>query len=154
MIDPACFPDGRCLEEVDHVATHFVIEENGRLLGAIRYTQYDNIHATHHGDYYREAGIDFEGPVAIPERSVVHPDVDGKGLLRVLADAVVNHRVEQNIEYSISECSPSAASYMRKQGCKSFGLAPVDPRFPGVQFEWILSDFSLKGKHLTDSEND
>ena len=148
MIDLSLFPENLCLEDVDHCATQLVIEENGELCAAVRYTQYSDINNTHLGIYYRESGIVIDGPIGIPERLVVHPDVTRQGVAWKMAKSLGNLGVERGARYMVSECSPKVAALMRKRKRVSLGFAPDDPRFPGVRFEWMLSDIEIVAKQL------
>ena len=151
MIDLSLFPDNLCLENVDHSATQLVIEENGELCAAARYTQYPDINSTHLGIYYRESGIVIDGPIGIPERLVVHPDVTRQGVAWKMAKSLGNLGVERGARYMVSECSPKVAALMRKRKRVSLGFAPNDPRFPHVHFEWMLSDIEIVAKELAEN---
>lgn len=148
LVDVSFFPDGKWLDDVDADATHIVIVEDGELLAAVRYCQYPTIDSTHHGSYYREAGIDLDGPIGIPERMVVRQDLARKGLAWVLANAIAYQAVTQGARHVISECSEGTAALMRKRGRPSLGFAPYDPRFPNVRFEWMHSDIAVVLKEL------
>lgn len=147
MIDESLFPGQACLEEIDQLATHLVVMDEDRLVGAARYTQYTDINSTHLGLYYEDSGITPEGVAGVPERVVVDPDVQREGIGLALADAIASLIVERGASFSISECSPEAANMVRKRGGASLGMAPIDPRFPGVRFEWMLR--SYRNNHRT-----
>jgi len=146
MIDPSSYPDGCCMEEADRTATHIVVEIDNRLVGATRVTHHQDIYSSHNGDYYRAAGIELEGPITIPERMVVHPDVKRKGIYRVLSDEILRQAKKYGSQHAISECTPAAADMLRQRGRKSLGMAPHDPRFPNTSFEWMLTDIELIAK--------
>lgn len=140
MIDPRCFPDGVCDEAVDRIATHFIIEREGDLLGACRYVRYPDLASSHHAAYYKSAGIELEGPIGIPEHFVVHPDSERQGIGIKLVKAQQAHAIANNVRFLISEASPAAAALLLQLGRRSLGPAPEDARFPGMQFVWILTD--------------
>ncbi|NKB32839.1 MAG: hypothetical protein GKR91_07045 [Pseudomonadales bacterium] len=140
MIDLALFPEQKCLEEIDHEAIQIVIESNGQLVAASRYISYPDLYSTHHGDYYKQASVVLEGRVGIPEHTVVRPDMVRKGLHNLIVDEVFRLAKEVGATYTVSECTPAAARLLRKRGRKSLGMAPLDPRFPGIEFEWMVSD--------------
>lgn len=140
MISPASFPEGVCVEAVDLIATHFIIEHDAELIGACRYVQYPDVASSHHAEYYKAAGIELQGPIGIPEHTVVHPDRMRLGLGGKLASAQLGQAIAHGARYMISEAAPAAASMLRKRGRKSLGMAPLDARFPSVQFEWMLTD--------------
>ena len=142
MVDAASFPDGKCLEPVDSIATHFVIEQGGELLGACRYAQYPDLASSHHSQYYLAAGIRLQGPVGIPEHTVVRPDYARQGLGSRLASAQLQEAIAHNARYMLIEAAPAAAAMLRKRGRKYLGKAPPDPRFPNVQFEWFVTDMA------------
>lgn len=144
MIDASYFPDNKCLEKVDEIALHRIVQEGGRLIAATRYTHYDDLQSTHHGTYYREAGIDLVGSVGLPEHTVVHPDFAGRGLGKAITDAHFAHGLELGVRYHVSENTAVNAELMRKMGRTSLGMAPPDPRFPGIQFEWMLLDLEAQ----------
>ena len=143
MIDESLFPGQICLEEVDYLATHLVVMDQDKLLGAARYTQYADINKTHLGLYYHESGVSIEGIAAVPERVVVDPDLKREGIGWALSDALARLAVEQGASFTIAECSPEAATLVRKRSGISLGMAPLDPRFPDVQFEWMLSPIEI-----------
>ncbi|MDA1370033.1 MAG: GNAT family N-acetyltransferase [Proteobacteria bacterium] len=153
MTAPGCFPEGRCLEEEDQAAFHFVIESADRLVAAGRYTQYPDLTSTHHGSYYQATGFSLDGPIGIPERVVVIPEMVGQGLFRRVADALMLQAKQQGARYTLSECSPAAAASLVRAGRKSLGKAPPDPRFPGVEFEWILSDVKTASAGIEGQQN-
>ncbi len=140
MVDLSKFPDGICYEEVDRIAAHFIVESNGELLGASRYAQYPDLASSHHGEYYKNAGIDLEGPIGIPEHFVVHPDWERHGIGSKILKMQQAHAIANNARFLISEASPAAAALLIQLGRKSLGPAPHDPRFPGMQFQWMLTD--------------
>ena len=143
MIDTSYFPEQKCLEPIDQQAVHFAVEWEDELVAAARISRHDDIHSTHHGDYYRKAGIDLEGPVAIPEHTVVRPDMDGKGLHKLITAENIRVAKEFGVRYSVVECTPIAAALIKKMGRPSLGRAPDDPRFPGIEFEWILAEYPV-----------
>ena len=63
MIDVSYFSGNKCLEEADKIAIHRIVEFEGVLIAATRYTQYEDLGSTHHGGYYREQGIQLPGPI-------------------------------------------------------------------------------------------
>ena len=138
MIDESLFPGQACLEEVDQLATHLVVMDQDRLVGAARYTQYADINSAHLGLYYEDSGITPEGAAGVPERVVVDPDVKREGIGFALADKMSSLAVKRGASFTISECSPEGAKLVRKYDGPSLGMAPIDPRFPGVRFEWML----------------
>lgn len=140
MIDMSCFPENKCLEEVDKIATHRIAQWEGKLIAATRYTFYPDIDSSHHGDYYRKQGIRLEGSIAIPEHTVVHPDFVGRGLGKLITLAHRQQAIRDGVRYTISENTRVNADLMRKMGVKSLGVAPPDARFPGIEFEWMYSD--------------
>ncbi len=149
MVDMSHFPDDKCLEEVDKIATHLIVERKGVLMAATRYVQYPDLASSHNKDYYETAGISLSGPIGLPEHTVVHPDYAGRGLGKAIADAHVRQAMRNGARYMITENSPTAAEIMRKRGRKSLGMAPGDPRFPNIEFEWMLSDMKLIVAELT-----
>ncbi len=146
MIDLSYFPENKCLEEVDKIATHRVANWRGQLIAATRYTYYRDLESTHHGDYYKKQGIRLAGSVVIPEHTVVHPDFVGRGLGKAITLAHRRQALEDGARYTISENTKVNADLMRKMGVKSLGLAPPDPRFPGIEFEWMYSELALYSK--------
>ena len=144
MIDMSYFPENKCLEDVDKIATHRIVEWEGKLIAATRYTQYPDLESTHHGDYYSKQGIQLSGPIGIPEHTVVHPDFVGRGLGKAITRAHRRQAIASGARYTISENTKVNADLMRKMasGSKSLGLAPPDPRFPGIEFEWMCTDLA------------
>lgn len=140
MVDMAYFPEKKCLEEVDKFATHRVVEVEGQLIAATRYTQYPDMDSSHHGAYYKQVGIALLGPIGIPEHTVVHPNFVGRGLGRAITIAHRQQAIANGARYTISENTKVNAKLMLKMGKKSLGMAPPDPRFPGIQFEWMYTD--------------
>lgn len=132
--------DGRCLEEQDQEAIHLVILAGDRLCGAVRYNDYAQLADCPLASSYRAAGIELSGPIAIPERMVVDPEFARQGIWAELSDRLLQLCVERKARYMISECSELVARAMRKRGRQSLGMAPIDPRFPGARFEWMLTD--------------
>lgn len=139
MIDLSYFPENKCLEDVDKIATHRVVEHEGRLIAATRYIQYPDLDSSHHADYYREQDIQLEGPIGIPEHTVVHPDFTGRGLGKLITLGHRQQAIRDGARHTLSENTRVNADLMRKMGVRSLGLAPPDPRFPGIQFEWMSS---------------
>lgn len=151
MVDMSFFPDKKCLEEVDYDAVHRIVQWQGRLIAATRYTQYANLESTHHGDYYRRAGIELQGPIGIPEHTVVHPEFSGRGLGKAITESHIAHALKNGVRFNISENSVANAQLVRKMGMtgrKFLGKAPPDPRFPGIQFEWMALDVETFGQSL------
>ncbi|PCI75473.1 MAG: hypothetical protein COB20_12865 [SAR86 cluster bacterium] len=148
MVDMAYYPENKCLEEVDKIATHRVVELKGRLIAATRYTQYPNMNSSHNGAYYRQEGIELPGPIGIPEHTVVHPEFVGRGLGKAITIAHRQQALQNGVRFIISENTKVNADLLRKMGKKSLGMAPPDPRFPGIQFEWICSDLEPFYKNL------
>ena len=144
MIDLSLFPEQKCLEDVDYTAIHTVIESEGNLVAASRFTSYPDIHSTHLGDYYQKAGIKLEGAIGIPEHPVVQPNMVGKGLHRLIIAEIERLARERSLNYTISECTEAAAQLLLKSGRKSLGKAPKDPRFPDIEFEWIVTDYTAE----------
>jgi len=149
MVDMTYFPDNKCLEEVDKKATHKIVQWQGRLIAATRYTHYPDLDSTHHGDYYRRGGIDLQGPIGIPEHTVVHPDFAGRGLGKAITDSYFDLGRRNKVRFHLSENTPVNAELLRNMGRKSLGMAPPDPRFPGIQFEWMCMDIE---SHYSDSK--
>ena len=139
MVDMAYFPEGKCLEEVDKSATHQISRWEGKLIAATRHTLYTDLESTHHGDYYSRQGISLEGPIYIPEHTVVHPDFVGRGLGKIITRTHRRQAIAAGARHTISENTKVNADLMRKMGVKSLGFAPPDPRFPNIQFEWMYS---------------
>ena len=140
MIDVSYFPENKCLEEADKIATHRIVEFEGELIAATRYTQYEDLDSTHHGDYYKKQGIQLPGPIGIPEHTVVHPEFVGKGLGKLITRAHRRQALKNGARYTLSENTKVNADLMRKMGIKSLGMGPADPRFPGIEFEWMCTD--------------
>jgi len=140
MIDPSLFPEQKCLEDVDQTAIQIVIELKDELVASTRFASYPDIYSTHHGDYYKNAGIRLEGAVGIPEHTVVRPDMTRRGLHSLIIDEVIRQAIIVGARFTISECTPAAADLLRKRGRQSLGMAPHDPRFPNIQFEWMLTE--------------
>ncbi|GJM13004.1 MAG: hypothetical protein DHS20C12_14070 [Pseudohongiella sp.] len=137
MVDMSYFPDNKCLEAVDSIAIHHIAQHEGRLMAAARYTVYPDLESSHNAGYYKEAGIQLEGPIGIPERTVVHPDFSGQGLGRAIARTHRAEALKQGVRFNISENTEVNARLLRAIGRKSLGMAPPDPRFPGIQYEWM-----------------
>ncbi len=143
MIDMSYFPENKCLEEVDKIATHRIVEWEGRLIAATRYVQYPDLDSSHLGDYYRSEDIYLPGPIGIPERTVVHPEFAGRGIGMAMLLAHRAHSLANGVRFNISENTRASASLMPKLGAKSLGMAPPDPRFPGIEFEWMCVEMAL-----------
>jgi len=151
MVDMSYFPERKCLEAVDSEAIHRIAQWQGRLIAATRYTQYADLQSTHHGDYYGRAGIELQGPIGIPEHTVVHPEFAGRGLGKAITESHVAHALKFGVRFNISENTLANAEMMHKMGVtsrKSLGRAPPDPRFPGIQFEWIALDVEAYRRNL------
>lgn len=136
------YEDGLCLEPEDQHAIHIIYQIEGRLCGAVRYNDYPSLEECPLASSYREAGIALEGPVAIPERLVVAREFSGQSIWAALSDRLLQIGQQRQARYMISECSEPIARAVKKRGRHSLGTAPADPRFPGSQFEWMLTDFS------------
>lgn len=143
MVDMRYFPENKCLEEVDKTATHRIARWQGELIAATRHTLYPDLESTHHGDYYSKQGISLEGPIYIPEHTVVHPDFVGRGLGKLITLGHRRQALADGARFTISENTKVNADLMRKMGIKSLGFAPPDPRFPGIEFEWMCSELAL-----------
>ena len=143
MIDLSYFPENKCLEAVDEIATHRIVECQGRLIAATRYVQYPDLQSSHLGDYYRREAIDLPGPIGIPEHTVVHPDFTGRGLGKAITLAHRQQSLGNGVRFNISENTRVNADLLRKMGAKSLGIAPPDARFPGIEFEWMCVELAL-----------
>jgi len=152
MIDESYFPENKCLEEADKIATHRIVEWEGELIAATRYILCEDLDSTHHGDYYKKQGIQMPGPIGIPEHTVVHPDFVGKGIGKAITLAHRQQALKSGARYNISENTKVNADLLRKMGVRSLGMAPPDPRFPGIEFEWMCTDLEPLYKDF-DSED-
>lgn len=139
MIDMKYFPDGKWLEDVDKIATHIIIEVEGKLVAATRYVQFENIDSSHLAEQYRESGLSLPGAIGIPERAVVHPDYLGHGLFNILSKASLEQAIEQGACYTIVEATTASAKRLADKRV-SMGKAPADPRLPGSEWEYMVAD--------------
>ena len=142
LIDESLFPDGPVIEEVDRQAIQVVHLDEGQLVASIRYAQFDSLQQAPQAEEFARCGIALWGAVALPERLVVHPDYRRRGILDAIATYMVELARQHGARYIISECSPPTAELLRKRGRPSLGFSPQDPRFPGVRYEWFLSDLA------------
>ncbi len=142
ILADGCYEDGLCLEPQDQDAIHIVLQAEGRLCGAVRYNDYPRLEACPLASSYQAAGIVLDGPIAVPERLVVAPEFAGLDIWAALSDRLLQIGQQRQARYMISECSEPIARAVKKRGRRSLGMAPVDPRFPGSRFEWMLTDFT------------
>ena len=147
LMDPTAFPDGRWRDDLDDQARHLVLEAEGRLVGAARYTQWERMDDMPEGAYYRSIGLDLDGPIGLPQRVVVTPEARRRGLSMKLADGLLHLGIEMAARYILAEASAGAVRMMLKRGRRHVGPAPYDARFPGVRFQIMLTDMRELGRY-------
>ena len=134
------FPGKTWRDSQDDSARHWIIEVDGRLAGSVRYCQFDRLDDMPEAAQYRELGLALEGPIGLPERLVVHPAFHGMGLRRSLLTGVWAAAKASGARWLLSECAPTMVSHLLARGRKLVGPAALDPRFPTVRFQFILTD--------------
>jgi len=143
MLSDTCFTDGCCLELIDSKAIQVVVTDNDRLVGAIRYYQYEQLADCPNASSFNLSCVSIPSPVATPERLVVDSDYKRRGIFKVLGLAVRALCYRHGARCMISECAPPVAKALREMGRQSLGMAASDPRFPNTNYEWILSRVDL-----------
>lgn len=136
------FPDGRWHDHYDDVAMHVAMWVDGQLAAAIRYTQWPRLADMPDATYFSHAGVGDIGPVGLPERLVVASRYRRMGLYRQIADHIYHHARAQGATHVLMEATEPTSALMAKRGRQILGDAPPDDRFPGVRFQWVLSDLS------------
>jgi GNAT superfamily N-acetyltransferase len=110
LIIPEAFPGRAWRDDLDDVARHFVLEVDGRLSASIRYAQFDRLEDMPLAAYYRSHGLDLDGPIGLPERMTVLPGMFRMGLMKRLADHVLEIARESGARYLISEATQRCCS--------------------------------------------
>jgi len=136
------FADGRWKDHYDDVAMHVAMFVDDELAAAIRYTQWPRLADMPDAAYFSHAGIGDVGPIGLPERLIVDPGHRRMGLYRQIADHIYHHARANGATHVLMEATEPTAALMAKRGRQILGDAPPDPRFPGVRFQWVLSDLS------------
>lgn len=138
----AAFPEGLWKDAYDDVAEHAAMWVDDQLAASIRYTQWPRLADMPDAAYFSHAGIVDVGPVGLPERLVVAAPFRRMGLYRKIADHYYRHAKANGATHVLMEATEPTAALMAKRGRRILGDAPPDPRFPGVRFQWVLSDLS------------
>lgn len=143
LVVPEAFPGGTWRDPLDAVARHWVVEVDGRLAGAIRYTQFDRLDDMPEAAQYRKVGLDVPGPYGLPERLIVDPAHQGLGLADLLGTTVREAAIAQGARCLVVEASPAMVPRLLRRGRRHLGPGAHDPRFPTVSFQLMLTDLTL-----------
>jgi GNAT superfamily N-acetyltransferase len=132
-------PKGSWRDPYDEVATHWVIRDDvGRILAAARQTIHSRWDDFPAAEDYSEYVLDLPGPIAHPARMVVCPSAQGQGLASQLIDLQEAAAERAHCRYALRQASPSLVRLLVRRGWEILGPAPVDPRFPDVEFQVTL----------------
>lgn len=137
------FPEGRWLDPHDFEGPHWIVRDRrGRLVAAARVTVHPRLEDVPEAEEYLRYGLDLPGPVASPARVVVSPEARGHGLARKLLDAQDAFAASVGARHAVRQASPAMVRLLVHRSWRILGLATRDPRFPGVEFQVAVLDFS------------
>jgi GNAT superfamily N-acetyltransferase len=139
--DDAFGDDGWC-DPIDSHCQHWVIRtEDDALVAAGRLSIHDTLDEVHQSEEYRQYGLDLPGRVASPDRVVVCPSMQGRGLGWQILDAQDQAAVQQGAKHAVRQASPGMVRLLRRRGWKIVGPASADARFPGEEFQVAVVSF-------------
>lgn len=120
----------------DAGALHWVVlDESGQIAASARLVIAAELAGIPEPAEYRGRGIPFgNGPVAAPDRIVVRPDFQQRGLASRLLEAQEVAAQQRGAEIAVRQASPAMVRRLLPRGWVTAGPARPDPKFPGVNF--------------------
>jgi GNAT superfamily N-acetyltransferase len=132
-------------DPIDSHSQHWVIRtEDGTLVAAGRLSIHDTLDEVHESREYRQYGLDFPGKIAAPDRVVVCPSMQGRGLGWQILDAQDQAAVEHGARHAVRQASPGMVRLLSRRGWKIVGPASTDSRFPGEVFQVAFVSFDQR----------
>ena len=130
-------------DPIDSDCQHWVIRtDDGALVAAGRLSIHESLGRVHQAEEYRRYGLDLPGPVASPDRVVVCPSMQGRGLGWRILDVKDQAAIQQGVQHAVRQASPGMVRLLRKRGWIVLGPASADSRFPvrNSRSRWFRSD--------------
>ena len=141
---PNAFDDEGWQDPIDHHCQHWVIRNAEKtLIAAGRLSIHRSLEEVHQSEEYKRYGVRLVGPIAMPDRVVVCPSMQGLGLGRRILDVQDEAAFMQGAKHAVRQASPGMVRLLRNRGWKILGPASTDSRFPGELFQVAIFSFAL-----------
>jgi len=132
---PDAFPNGCWRDPIDSEARHWLTRLiSGRLVAAGRLSIHETLDDVHQAEEYKRYGVDAPGPIAAPDRVVVCPSVQGRGMGRQILDVQDEAMRVAGARYAVRQASHQMIRLLEHRGWQLLGPASPDERFPGAEF--------------------
>lgn len=140
----AAFPDQRWHDAIDDSSRHWVIHHaDGWIVATGRLSIHPTLCDVHQAEEYQRYNLEPLGPIAAPDRVVVCPSMQGKGLGHLILDMQDGVARQAGARYAVRQASSQMARLLGRRGWRLIGPASEDNRFAGVQFTVAVLPYTL-----------
>jgi GNAT superfamily N-acetyltransferase len=147
------FPGGIWRDEHDDAAMHWIVrDEQGRILGAARLLLLDHLYDVPEAFQYQRFEIEPQGLIAAPDKVVVCPSAQRRGIASALLAAQDDAAIAAGATVAIRQASPRMARLLADRGWQLLGPALPDRRFPGIEFVVATKNYPQSVKQTAHPE--
>ena len=140
---PNGFSEQGWRDPIDASCMHWIIRDiSRRLVAAGRLSLHERLDQVHESHEYVKYGFAASGCVAAPDRVVVCPSAQGRGLGRQILDLQDQAAIAAGATCAVRQASPGMVKLIQRRGWHVLGPASPDERFPGVEFCVAIKRFS------------
>lgn len=136
------FPAGSWQDAYDDTAEHWIVRDMAaRIVAAARCSVHERLEELDEAEVYLPWDLG-PGPYAAPARVVVCPRYQGRGLAWKLLMEQDAFAEQQGARLGLRQASPGMVRLLLQRHWRVLGPGPADERFPGVEFQIAVRDYS------------